>query len=143
MKQVIIAAICALVCAVGTFAKEPDYEPQLKQLAGELAAFTVGTSDATFESCEYTDQMITFVINPKSKIGQYRLANPFEEKFCETMISKMFSGNPQQGMQIMDFLVGTRTPFCFKLKAPGTDDYNEETVWPGDVKPLLEAMLKK
>ena len=142
MKKVLIFTICALVCAFSTFAKDPDYEPQLKQLAGEFAAFLVGTPDATFESCEYQDHAITFVINPKSKIGQYRLANPFEENFYEKMIARMFSGNPQQGIQIIDFLVGTRTRFCIQMKVPRTDSFTEASIWPGTVEPLLEAMLK-
>ena len=87
--------------------------------------------------------MITFVINPASKIGQYRLADPFAENFYETILAKMFGGNPTQGLQIMDFLVGTKTNFCFKIKAAGQPDYMESTVWPGSVKPLLQKLLEK
>lgn len=138
MRKKLLSLLCAVICSFVAFAQQQDYEPKLRQLAGELAAFTVGTSDATFESCEYKDHMIIFIINSQSKIGQYRLANPFEDNFYETLISKMFSGNPQQGVEIMDFLVGTKTVFCFKIKPHGQNDYSETTVWPGNVKPLLK-----
>lgn len=143
MRKNILLWLCAIVCSFAASAQQQDYEPQLRQLAGEIAAFTVGTSDATFESCEYDRPMITFVVNPQSKIGQYRLANPFEEQFYETMLSNMFSGNPQQGVQVMDFLIQTRTLFCFKIKPRGQNDYSETTVWPGNVKSLLELKLKE
>lgn len=143
MKKAVLILLCALACSAMSWAQQPDYTPQLKQLAGEIASFYVGTSDNTFESCEYDNSMIVFVINPQSKIGQYIQANLIEDKLVETLVAKMFSGNPQKGIQIMDFLMGTRTVFCFKIKAQGMDAYNESTVWPGDVKPLLEEMINK
>ena len=143
MRKIVISLLCAIVSSLTVFAQKQDHTPQLKQLAGEMASFLVGTSDQTFESCEYVNSQMTLVINNQSKIGKYRLDNPFEENFYETLVSKIFSGNPQQGIQIMDFLVGTRTVFCFRMEVPGTGSFSEATVWPGNVKPILEQMLKK
>lgn len=134
----IILSILVLLTSISCFAKN-EYEDQLKQLTGEIAAFTVGTKDATFESCTYEDDMIAFVLNPQSKISKTIIADPFAENFYENMLAKMFGGNPQQGVQIMDFLVGTHTNFCFKLKNPGCDNYSVATVYPGDVKKLILA----
>ena len=142
MKRLILTLVATLTLSSPLFAKG-EYDAKLQQLTGEIAAFTVGTSDATFESCTYNEGMITFVINPASKIGQYRLADPFAENFYETILAKMFGGNPTQGLQIMDFLVGTKTNFCFKIKPAGQPDYMESTVWPGSVKPLLQKLLEK
>ena len=142
MKSLLLILVATLTLSSPLFAKG-EYDAKLQQLTGEIAAFTVGTSDATFESCTYNEGMITFVINPASKIGQYRLADPFAENFYETILAKMFGGNPTQGLQIMDFLVGTKTNFCFKIKPAGQPDYMESTVWPGSVKPLLQKLLEK
>ncbi len=142
MKRLLLILVATLALSSPLFAKG-EYDAKLQQLTGEIAAFTVGTSDATFESCTYNEGMITFVINPASKIGQYRLADPFAENFYETILAKMFGGNPTQGLQIMDFLVGTKTNFCFKIKPAGQPDYMESTVWPGSVKPLLQKLLEK
>lgn len=142
MKRLLLTLVATLTLSSPLFAKG-EYDAKLQQLTGEIAAFTVGTSDATFESCTYNEGMITFVINPASKIGQYRLADPFAENFYETILAKMFGGNPTQGLQIMDFLVGTKTNFCFKIKPAGQPDYMESTVWPGSVKPLLQKLLEK
>ena len=142
MKRLLLILVATLALSSPLFAKG-EYDAKLQQLTGEIAAYTVGTSDATFESCTYNEGMITFVINPASKIGQYRLADPFAENFYETILAKMFGGNPTQGLQIMDFLVGTKTNFCFKIKAAGQPDYMESTVWPGSVKPLLQKLLEK
>lgn len=142
MKRLLLILVATLALSSPLFAKG-EYDAKLQQLTGEIAAFTVGTSDATFESCTYNEGMITFVINPASKIGQYRLADPFAENFYETILAKMFGGNPTQGLQIMDFLVGTKTNFCFKIKPAGQSDYMESTVWPGSVKPLLQKLLEK
>ena len=142
MKRLLLTLVATLALSSPLFAKG-EYDAKLQQLTGEIAAFTVGTSDATFESCTYNEGMITFVINPASKIGQYRLADPFAENFYETILAKMFGGNPTQGLQIMDFLVGTKTNFCFKIKPAGQPDYMESTVWPGSVKPLLQKLLEK
>ncbi len=142
MKRLLLILVATLTLSSPLFAKG-EYDAKLQQLTGEIAAFTVGTSDATFESCTYNEGMITFVINPASKIGQYRLADPFAENFYETILAKMFGGNPTQGLQIMDFLVGTKTNFCFKIKPAGQPDYMESTVWPGSVKPLLQKLLEK
>lgn len=142
MKRLLLTLVATLALSSPLFAKG-EYDAKIQQLTGEIAAFTVGTSDATFESCTYNEGMITFVINPASKIGQYRLADPFAENFYETILAKMFGGNPTQGLQIMDFLVGTKTNFCFKIKPAGQPDYMESTVWPGSVKPLLQKLLEK
>lgn len=142
MKRLLLILVATLALSSPLFAKG-EYDAKLQQLTGEIAAFTVGTSDATFESCTYNEGMITFVINPASKIGQYYLADPFAENFYETILAKMFGGNPTQGLQIMDFLVGTKTNFCFKIKPAGQPDYMESTVWPGSVKPLLQKLLEK
>ncbi len=142
MKRLLLTLVATLALSSPLFAKGEN-DAKLQQLTGEIAAFTVGTSDATFESCTYNEGMITFVINPASKIGQYRLADPFAENFYETILAKMFGGNPTQGLQIMDFLVGTKTNFCFKIKPAGQPDYMESTVWPGSVKPLLQKLLEK
>lgn len=142
MKRLLLILVATLALSSPLFAKG-EYDAKLQQLTGEIAAYTVGTSDATFESCTYNEGMITFVINPASKIGQYRLADPFAENFYETILAKMFGGNPTQGLQIMDFLVGTKTNFCFKIKPAGQPDYMESTVWPGSVKPLLQKLLEK
>ncbi len=142
MKRLLLTLAVLTALSTSLFAKG-EYDEKLQQLAGEIAAFTVGTPDATFEACTYTDGMITFVINPASKIGQARLADPFAENFYETVLSKMFGGNPAQGVQIMDFLAGTRTNFCFKIKPAGQTDYSEATVWPGDVKPMLQKLMEQ
>lgn len=142
MKKFFICISIALLSSLSMFAKG-EYDDQLNQLAGEFAGFLVGTPDHTFESCTYTDGMITFVINPNSKIGQAKLADPFAENFYDTLLTKIFSGNVAQGIQIMDFLIGTHTNFCFKIKPNGLNDYMESTVWPGSVKPMLQALQNR
>lgn len=138
MKNLILSIII-LLAAIPCIAKN-EYVDQIKQLTGEIAAFTVGTQDATFESCAYEESMITFVVNPQSKIGKAIIADPFAENFYENVLARMFGGNPQQGVQIMDFLVGTHTNFCFKIKKAGCNDYSINTVYPGDVKKLILVM---
>lgn len=141
MKRIFLTLAAVMALSLTLFAKG-EYDEQLTQLTKEIAAFTVGTPDASFESCEYVDGMITFIINPDSKIGKAYFADPFSENFFETIILKLFSGNPKQGIQIMDFLVGTHTNFCFKIKTPGNIDYSESTVWPGSVNPMLQKLLE-
>lgn len=136
MKKFILAFV-SFLCAFGIFAAPLDEgtTQNLNKLASEIAAFTVGTSDKTFDSCTFTDGKITFVINPNSKIGQYRIANPFEEKFYETMLTKMFSGNPKQGIMVMEYLKATAPQICFIIP-----NRSESTVYVGDIIPLLHAL---
>lgn len=142
MKRLLLTLATLVVLSTSLFAKS-EYDDQLRQLTGEIAAFIVGTSDATFESCTYDEGMITFVINPASKIGKARLADPFADNFYETILAKMFGGNPAQGLQIMDFLVGTKTNFCFKIKPSEQTGYIESTVWPGSIKPMLQKLMER
>lgn len=132
-----ICAIVSFFLAIGAFAAPLDDETtqNLNKLASEIAAFTVGTSDKTFESCTFTDGKITFVINPNSRIGQYRLANPFEEDFYKNMLVKMFSGNPKQGIMVMEYLKATAPQICFIIP-----NRMESTVYVGEIIPQLQAI---
>lgn len=136
MKKIIVAIISIFV-ALSASAAQPDEatKQQLTQLASEISAFTVGTKDKTFSSCTYTDGKITFVINPNSNIGKYRIANPFEENFYETLLAKMFSANPSQGIMVMEFLKATAPQICFIIP-----DNSETTVYVGNVIPLLQKI---
>lgn len=137
MKKLILSLAAALACILTPYAATPDYSDQLNQLAGEFAGFVVGTPDATFESCRYSEGMITFVVNPASNIGKAYIADPFNEAFFPTVLAKMFSGNKEQGIRILDFLKETGTNFRFLIRMPGLTDYSEITVYPPDVKKYL------
>lgn len=137
-KQLILIALFLGAVLNLMAANDEATKGQLNQLASEMTAFLVGTPDATFESCSYKDGQLVFVINPKSKIGQYRIANPFEENFYEKILTQMFSGNPQQGLMVMNFLKDTHTQICFIIP-----DHAETAIWPGTVIPYIEQLFKE
>lgn len=141
MKKLILSFVVILSLTF-TLSAKGEYDQQLRQLTDEIAAYTVGTPDGSFDSCVFEDNMITFTVNPGSNIGKAIIADPFAEDFFENLLAQMFGGNPEQGVRIMDFLVGTRTNFCFKYKLSGNSDYSIKTVWPGEVKTIIQSRRK-
>lgn len=129
---------CAVALSAWSAPKDEATVKQLRQLAAELSAYVVGTPDSTFRSCTYTDDKITFEVNPQSNIGRYRLANPFEEDFYESLLTRMFSGNPKQGIMVMQFLKQTAGQICFIIPRR-----EESTVYVGDVITRLQQLMQQ
>lgn len=136
MKKYLLILILAFIHFNPTFAHD-EFDDQLHQLAADIPYYIVGTPDETFEACYYNDGKLCFIINPDSKTGKIRLEDPYNENLYPALLKKIFSGDLQQSLNIMDFMIQTDTLFCLKIKMPGTSSYSEHTILPYIIKHLL------
>lgn len=141
MKKCLIILFLFLSAAVAAVGN--DYTPQLQQLASELSKSVTGTADGTFKSVEYVNGDLTFTVGIDSKFNKayYAAQDPDKQnQYVSAALVRLFSGNPAQGKQIMDFLSGTRTRICFRFPLPGdiNGSCSELTVLPSDIKALLK-----
>ena len=145
MKNIAIIAISlcfVLASNLSLLGAEPDYKPQLTQLAGEFATMMkAGTSDSPFSAIKYDEGKIVFTLAENSQVNQaFYSTDDFDmrDQLLNMVMEKMFSG--PQGIQLLEFLESTRTGLLMEMPLPRDPNgaKSEKSFWPGDLKKKLQ-----